>query len=237
MGMWSDFLKSPAMGPSFGGAMGGILGTPFGATVPGAAVGAAIGAWFQDYQMGELPLRQLSPRTPQQEQLLRDREDALRSLLTTMPTEQERYDVSIGQLAGQASQVNQAMIGDAARRGLLHSGILAAEKAKMQRGLTEQAVQARLQAQRGETEDRAAILAAIAQNKPLPEVTMYQEPSSSAPMIGGLIGAGLGGAATQSPSGAMAGYQIGSAIGGSAAERGQQASRASTRVTPRWEDV
>ena len=234
MSLWDSFISSDLFLPATMAAGAGV-GVAAGNPLAGAMLGGAIGSWLD--QELTAPGGQVSPefRTPEQQELIAERQDALRSLLEQTPTAEERFDVARGQLAGEASAANQAMVAGAARRGLLHSGILAAEKARLQRGLTEQATQARLEAERGETADRAAILQAIAADRPLPEVTLFEEDPSQA-RTGGLLGAGIG-AIVGGPQGASAGYQIGSGLGQYATERARRPSRPATPVRPRWEDV
>jgi len=235
MGLWDDFMGSDAMLPTFGAAAGGALGAPFGAGLPGAAIGASIGSWAQEYLTEPGGMVAPPSRTPEQQELIRAREESLKGMLETLPTAEERFEVARGDLAGQASRANQLMVSNAARRGLLHSGILAAEKSRLQRGLTEGATQARIAAERGESTDRAAILRSIAQGKPLPEVTVMEQDTTSGPMVGGLLGAGVGALATQSPEGALSGYQLGRAIGSGTGR--EEPSRRARAVQPRWEEV
>jgi len=236
MGLWDDFTASDIITPA-GMIAGGLLGIPAGNPLAGAAIGGAIGSWVEQQVAPSGDTTETAPDfyTPEQRQLIAERQDALKTMLEDMPSADERFEVSKANIGAQVSTGGQGLVSDAARRGLLHSGILAAEKAKLQQGATGALVQARLEAERGATADRAAILDAISRDRPLPEVTVYEEDRSQA-LPFGLAGAGAG-AVLGGPQGAMAGYQIGSGLGQYATESSREPSRRATPVDPRWREV
>jgi len=151
-------------------------------------------------------------QSPWRDQLIDQRTAEAAHLRRQIPSAEALFDVAREGIAMQASQQNQLMVADAARRGLLHSGILRAQKQAMARQTTGMLQGAYSQSQQAPDKMRAAILESLATGAPLPEVITEIPQGGMMPFLFGLGGAIVGGAAG-GPGGAVAGYQLGSGVG------------------------